>query len=446
MCDTLLAQPDSTWHGITLFGKNSDRQRNEAQIVERVPGRLHAKDALLQCTYLAIPQVRRTYAAFLCRPFWMWGAEMGVNECGVAIGNEALHARTPGPQEKSLLGMDLVRLGLERAGTAAEAVEVITTLLQAHGQGGNCGHLTPYFYNNGFMIADAAHAFVLETIGKEWLVEEVRGVRAISNRYSIHRPDRQSDGLKSQVCDAGWSDADQPDYAEALTNPEREPIGNAGARLASSSALLSAAKGRLQTEDLMRILRDHGSGGEHRTEWSNSCAVTRTLCMHAGAEDRPGQTVGSMVCELHGPRQLHWVTATAATCTSIFKPLLPDVPVPAHGSAVSGRFDPATLWWRHEKLHRGAVLRGLAGFIRDIGAERDALELQFRVRMNAVIDGGNAADRARAVEQCWQEAMQLEEAWSAQFHSPAATIASTPYELHWREMSRLAAMDDLGSP
>lgn len=444
MCDTLLAQPDSTRHGITLFGKNSDRQRNEAQIVERVPARSDIDDELLQCTYIAVPQVRRTYAALLCRPFWMWGAEMGVNECSVVIGNEALHARSPGPEHKSLLGMDLVRLGLERASTAAQAVEVITGLLQAHGQGGNCGHLTPYFYNNGFMIADATHAFVLETIGKEWLLEEVRGVRAISNRYSIHRPARQSEGLKQLVRDEGWSYEDQPDYAEALTDPLREPVGNAGARLASGNVSLTAAKGTLQTADLMRILRDHGSAGEYRAEWSRSCAVTRTLCMHAGAEDRPGQTVGSLVCELHSHHQLHWVTATAAPCTAIFKPLLLDVPVPAHGPVVSGRFDPATLWWRHEKLHRGAVFRGLARFIDDIGDERDALELQFRVRMNAVIDGGNAVDRLQAVQQCWQEATEMEEAWSARFRTPAVMVAGFSYDQRWREMSRLAEMDDFG--
>jgi len=38
-------------------------------------------------------------------------------------------------KENGLLGMDLLRLGLERGKTAQEAVNVITSLLEEHGQG-----------------------------------------------------------------------------------------------------------------------------------------------------------------------------------------------------------------------------------------------------------------------------------------------------------------------
>lgn len=36
MCDTFVALGDATSSGATIFGKNSDRQRNEAQLIERV--------------------------------------------------------------------------------------------------------------------------------------------------------------------------------------------------------------------------------------------------------------------------------------------------------------------------------------------------------------------------------------------------------------------------
>ena len=56
--------------------------------------------------------------------------------------------------------------------------------------------MRPSYYHNGFMIADARQAFVVETVGREWLVEHVRGIRSISNRYSIeHEPQRTSTGL-----------------------------------------------------------------------------------------------------------------------------------------------------------------------------------------------------------------------------------------------------------
>ena len=68
----------------------------------------------------------------LSKPAWMWGAEMGANEHGVAIGNEAVWNRLSDPVYDAvprLLGMDLLRLGLERGRTAYEALQVITTLL-----------------------------------------------------------------------------------------------------------------------------------------------------------------------------------------------------------------------------------------------------------------------------------------------------------------------------
>ena len=95
MCDTFLALPSVTADGSIIFGKNSDREPNEAQALEYHSARTFAAKAKVQCTYLAIPQVRETYATVLSRPFWMWGAEMGANEKGVVIGNEAVFTRMP---------------------------------------------------------------------------------------------------------------------------------------------------------------------------------------------------------------------------------------------------------------------------------------------------------------------------------------------------------------
>jgi len=96
-CDTFVALPSATSDGSIFFAKNSDREMNEAQNLVFIPSTCHPSEPLenfhskdVKCTYLSIPQVENTFAVLLSQPFWMWGAEMGVNEYGVCIGNEAI--------------------------------------------------------------------------------------------------------------------------------------------------------------------------------------------------------------------------------------------------------------------------------------------------------------------------------------------------------------------
>ena len=115
MCDTLVVTSPAAGDGVTLFAKNSDREPNEAHCLLLAPAADHAAGNRLRCTYIEIEQVPHTYAVALAKPFWIWGAEMGVNEHGVAIGNEAVFTKEPYAKAGGLLGMDLLRLGLERA-------------------------------------------------------------------------------------------------------------------------------------------------------------------------------------------------------------------------------------------------------------------------------------------------------------------------------------------
>lgn len=95
-------------------------------------------------------------------------------------------------------------------------------------------------------------------------------------------------------------------------------------------------------------------------------------CVHAGGADKLVETTSSWVADLRGPKARHWVTATAAPCVSLFKPVAVDAPVDL-GASGDDRFDDDVMWWRHERLHR-LVDRDPAAVLADIAAERDSIE------------------------------------------------------------------------
>ena len=396
MCDSVVAVGD----GRVLLAKNSDRDPNEAQVLEWHPGDTHPHGAMLRCTWIEIPQAARTNAVLLSRPFWMWGAEMGANEHGLAIGNEAVFTTEP-YAASGLTGMDLLRLALERAATAAEAVSVITDLLERHGQGGGCGHERRSFtYHNSFAIADPGEAWILETAGRHWAVEQVHsGVRSISNGLTIPGFAQQhSDRLKTAVSACR--------VRRALTQRE--------------SAAAAPSPGAL-----MRTLRSHGAGPWPRYSPVNGAMAAP--CMHAGGIVAASQTTASWVSDLRADGAVHWATGTAAPCTSLFKPFRVEQPVDL-GPAPGDRFDPRTLWWRHERLHRCA-LRDPAAAHGLYAPERDEVERRWL---------GEPPTSAAAVA----EADELLERWVQRTRAAVHRDVRPPWVRHyWRVRDRRAAIE-----
>jgi dipeptidase len=69
MCDTIVALGSVTADDATLFGKNSDREPNEAHHVVVIPAADHASGSRVKRTYVEIPQVAHTYAVLLAKRF-----------------------------------------------------------------------------------------------------------------------------------------------------------------------------------------------------------------------------------------------------------------------------------------------------------------------------------------------------------------------------------------
>jgi secernin len=441
MCDTVVATAEVTAHGVTIFGKNSDREPNEAHHLLLIPAADHPTGSRVRCTYIEIPQVEHTYAVLLAKPFWIWGCEMGANEHGVAIGNEAVFSRVPPERKKALIGMDLIRLALERAATARGAVDVITGLLAEYGQGGNCGFRHKQFYHNGFIVADAQDAWVLETVGPHWAAKRVEGVYAISNGLSIGSEwDLASPDLVDYAVREKWcTGRDDFHFARCYADAIYNKLSCSGARRERTTRRLTDRQGAITVADVADALRDHGETS--REPWRpDTKQADMTVCAHAGfGPIRYSQTTGSMISHLRPECPMHFVTGTAAPCTGVFKPVWLDVPLPDAGPAPTGIYDAATLFWRHEMLHR-ATLRDYGTLIQLYKDELDALEDEFIA--GALERARDVADeRAAFSAQCFAQADEAEGRWLQRVS--AAEIRRHPnwiYGAAWRLRNRQAKM------
>jgi dipeptidase len=364
MCDTFVVVKD----GRVWFAKNSDRDPNEAQRLDWRPRRTHAPEVKVRCTHIEVPQIPETYGVLLSRPFWMWGAEMGANEHGVVIGNEAVFTKKK-VRASGLTGMDLLRLALERSESAEGAVETITSLLEEHHQGGGCGHENRDFrYHNSFLIADHKGAFVLETADDEWAVERVEsGARSISNGLTI------------------------PDFSAEHRDPLKSRVAACDTRTEQTRA---AAEEASDLGGMMRALRGHGDD-----EWPRYALINGTLsmpCMHGGGVVASSLSTASWVCELTADGAAHWVTGTSSPCLSLFKPVALDQPVEL-GPDPNDRAD-GSLWWAHERLHR-SVMRDPANLATLFLDERDEEE---RTWLESPPDSEVAFARHRELIDRWQ--------------------------------------------
>ncbi|KAM9750665.1 secernin-2 isoform 1-T1 [Dama dama] len=419
-CDCFASVPPASALPAVIFAKNSDRPRDEVQELVFVPAATHAPGSRLQCTYIEVEQVSKTHAVILSRPSWLWGAEMGANEHGVCIGNEAVWTKEPVGKGEALLGMDLLRLALERGSSAREALHVITVLLERYGQGGSCREdPTPFCYHNTFLLADRTEAWVLETAGRLWAAQRIQaeclaqdrssriyerppissaeGVRNISNQLSIGTDiSAEHPELRAHARAQGWWDGQGTfDFAQVFSLSQ-QPVRMeaAKARFRAGRELLQQQQGGITAEVMMGILRDKESG----------------ICMDSGGF----RTTASMVSVLpRDPSQpcVHFLTATPDPSRSVFKPFIfgvgaaqaPQVLSPTFGAQDPVRTLPRfqTRVDRRHPLYRGhQVALGLM-------ESEQARGQQLRQKQRDLEQEGLAVVRGLLTRECAPPAQEL---------------------------------------
>lgn len=397
-CDTSVIVPPLTADGSVIFAKNSDRSVNECQPLVHIPRGVHPKGGTLRTQYLDIPQVQTTWEVIGSAPYWLWGFEMGVNEWGVTIGNEAVHTREP-THEQALIGMDLVRLGLERATAAEEAVRVIGALVEEYGQGGSCEATGYRTYENSFIVADADGAWVLETAGHRWVATRVRERAAISNLLTIDGPwHAGSPGVREHAEAQGWW-REEGGFARAYQDPKTD-LSTRICRLERARTVLGGFDQGVGVPEMMAVLRDHGDG-----DIPTGAQPLPTICMHSNPAF-PGETAAGMVVQIR-PNRPQLLTTTIWTafgspCLSVFRPVYPfAVGLPEHLGRGTKAFDPESPWWVFERLQRMvARAPALAGVVRAAFRALEAVfvaEAEQAERVAAGHIAGGETDKAAAV-------------------------------------------------
>jgi secernin len=431
MCDTFIALPQTTADASVIFGKNSDREANEPQLIEYHPQKLYPKKTKLKCTYIEVPQVEKTNAIIISRPFWMWGAEMGVNNKGVVIGNEAVFTKIKVAKKDVLTGMDLLRLALERTNSATAAKQVIIDLLDKYGQGGIGGYRDKNFkYHNSFIIADKKEAWVLETAGRFWASKKVDDFYAISNGLSITSDyDAIHPEAVAYATKKGWVQG-QFSFAKAFSDILYTTFSGSKKRQCRAAAMLKDNYFNINVATAMAHLRDHND----KTFLPSKSFTSNSVCAHAanGLTRHAAQTTSSMIVHLSQDKPTVWVTASSAPCLSVYKPLWFDGRViPDLGPKPAALYNNASFWWRSELLYR-LVLKDFKNRQKIIIPERDKLEKELL--KNVYSDKKKHFLESKiAFEKNWE----LLDQWLPQIKSlPLKNKANFFYRNYWQRLNK----------
>ena len=413
-CDTWVAIGNSTRDNSVIMGKNSDRPSPEAQPLVYHPRYTYASGEMVRCTHIEIPQVEETYAHMGSKIWWTFGYEHGLNEWGVAIGNEAEGSKEPS-QDIGLLGMDLLRLALERGKTAHESMHVIIDLIQEYGQGGGCEYAGQWdennTYHNSFIIADPKEAWVLETAGKYWVAKKVDDVWSISNVYTIESDfDEAHPLLIDHAIEEGWCKSEEDfSFAYCYTDPLRNYALSQN-RVNSALKKLNEKKGEITVEYMMNeINRSHSEGTIEEPKWSFTDGWFRTICAHDNPVNHY-RTAASMVVHLRNEMpsllsKVYWASFSSP-CVNVFKPFYFIAnAVPEQYGSGTNIYSADSPWWMAEKMKRLCDLNynKLAPVVKGVFSETEKWELARSKTVESEVIGLLNANKGEEAAQLLQD-------------------------------------------
>lgn len=347
-CDTIAVAAAFSKNKKNLFAKNSDRPTGEPQPLCFYPGAEYEDGATLTVTHQTIPQVKKTYAVVGSRPYWIWGFEMGYNEKGLVIGNEAEGSRMGEDPDDGMLGMDMLRLALERAENARRGISVIGELLKTHGQKAQASALVKKHYENTFILVDPKEAWVMETAGREWVAKKITKMQGISNCYSIRTDfDLASENLEKIARDNRWLSPNEAfDFAKAYSGRLlAQPLGVQRYRRLNQ---LLAKKRKHDFNSLSAILRDHFDGEITEPRFGDTTGTFMSVCMHM-RDWGESETSASLLLTYDDALGFVARYAPVQPCLSAYIPVYM-TDLPRKMQYAEKEYSAESLWWQVKEM------------------------------------------------------------------------------------------------
>lgn len=360
-CTTMVARGKATKDGNTIFAKNSDRPINEAQPLRFFPAQDYQKGEEVQCSFITIPQVEHTYACIGSQPHVFFGFEHGINEHGLMIGNEQVSGRELPERRWGLIGMDILRLALERADSAQKAIQVIADLLERIGTGGDPSYRISAF-NSNYIISDSKETYLFESHQRDWVAKKVESVGYLSNCYSIFDDyDLVSKNAIDVAITKGWSAPDKKfNAAHSWTADDCIFAESEGFVRYERLKTLMHKSEPITTEIMMNNLRDHYQDTFLSSlGYSPAAAKIPCICSHPGGISGC-VTAASAVTIIRNdvPKELKFTYwgSMAPPCCSIFRPYYNIDWLPEDLQMAKALYNEKDQWWIFTELERYIAL------------------------------------------------------------------------------------------
>ncbi len=358
-CTSFLAQGTATRNGVTIVAKNRDLGADSYNAVELVPHRIPSEKTY-RAAYITIPQVKETYKFIGVKSVGRWGFGQGMNEYQVSIVDNDGASMDELAYLKGLHDNDYIRLALERAKTAREAVDVIAALTEKYGQAWN-GII--------FTIGDPNEAWVMEVAGYRWVAKRYKNtIMAIANQFQIADDyDLSSPDLVSYAIKQGWVPEGTKRInfrivygaKNAYPRPNEKkvhkwPLYTSQIRQQRAMELLRSKLGDLTYQDFIAFQKDHYDEVKledgrvvnmHQVPYYSSNykkigQFVRAICHH----DIRGKTVSSsvMISRPGMPSELGTMwTQLGQPCQSLYVPFymgITEVPEEFSGAKAASKF------------------------------------------------------------------------------------------------------------